>query len=73
VIIGLDFGEELHWLLVLGEWSNMIGYEVGCSPARVYTRAKTSPVGRTSSMNGKMTWLPTWLLFLLGEIVIRLD
>ena len=42
--VNVDYGEEVHWLRILGEWSNMIGYKVGSSPARVYTMAKTSHV-----------------------------
>ena len=62
--IGLDYGEELHRSLILGEWSNMIGYEVGCSPAKVYSTAKTSPVGRTLSMNGKNDMVAATLFLL---------
>ena len=41
---GLDYGEEVHWSRILGEWSNMIGYKMDSSPARLYTTAKTSPM-----------------------------
>ena len=40
----LDYGEEMHMSRILGKWSNMIGYEMGSSTARVYTMAKTSPM-----------------------------
>jgi hypothetical protein len=26
----------VQWLIILGEWSNMIGYEMGASPTGVY-------------------------------------
>jgi hypothetical protein len=40
----LDYGEEVHWSRNLGEWSNVIGYEMGSSPAKVYTTIKSSPM-----------------------------
>ena len=41
----LDYNEEVHpQSIVLGEWSNMIGYEMSSSLAGVYTIAKTSLV-----------------------------
>ena len=36
----------------------MIGHKMGSSLAKVYTKAKTSPV-ENLKMNGKLTWLPT--------------
>ena len=42
--VGLDYNEEVHRSRILGEWSNMIGYEMGFSPDRVYTTTKTSLV-----------------------------
>ena len=39
-----NYGEEVHRSRISGEWSNMIGYEMGSSPARVSTMAKTSLV-----------------------------
>ena len=63
--IGLDYSEEVHWSRILGEWSNVIGYETGSSLARVYTMAKTCLVKKLST-DEKMTKLPTWQhLFLL--------
>ena len=44
--VGLDHGEEVHWSRSLGEWSNMVGYEMGSSRVGVYQ-------WRTSSVNGK--------------------
>jgi hypothetical protein len=41
----LHYKEEEHRSRNLGEWSNMIGYEMGTSPAGVYTMPKISPVG----------------------------
>ena len=41
---GLDCGKEVHQSTILEEWSNMIGYEMGSSPARVYNTTKTSPM-----------------------------
>ena len=40
----LDYGVEVHQSRMLGEWNNMIGYEMGSSLSRVYTTAKISPV-----------------------------
>ena len=37
----LDYNEEVHQSKIEGEWSNMIGYKTGSSPAKVYTMAKT--------------------------------
>ena len=31
----LDHGKDVHQLRILEEWSNMIGYKKGSSPARV--------------------------------------
>jgi hypothetical protein len=42
--VGSDYSEEVHWLRLLGEWSNKIGYKVGFSPARVYITTNTSLV-----------------------------
>lgn len=36
----LDYGEEVHELRILEEWSNMIGYGMGSSLAGVYSTAK---------------------------------
>ena len=33
--VGLDYGEGVHWSNVMGECSNVIGYEMSYSPARV--------------------------------------
>ena len=41
---GLDCGEEVHLLMILGEWSNMIGYKMGSASAGVYNAIKTSAV-----------------------------
>ena len=41
--VNLDYG-EVHITRILGEWSNMVGFEMGPSPAGVYTMAKTSLV-----------------------------
>ena len=43
-MVGLDYSEEVHQSRFLGGWSNMIGYRVGSSLARVCTTAKTSLV-----------------------------
>ena len=40
----LDYNEEVNWPRILGERSNMIAYEMGASPAMIYTTTKTSPV-----------------------------
>ena len=40
---GLIHNEEMHQSRILGEWSNMIGYNMGSSPAMVYTTVKTYP------------------------------
>ena len=39
---GLDYDEVVQWSRILGEWSNMIGYKLGSSLAKVYTMAKSS-------------------------------
>jgi hypothetical protein len=39
---GLDYDEEVHLLRILGEWGNMIGYEMGSSSIKVYIIAKAS-------------------------------
>ena len=41
---GLDYGEDLHQLRILGKWSNMTGYELGSSPVGAYPTTKTSLV-----------------------------
>ena len=28
---GLDYGEEMHWSKILGEWSDTTGYKMGPS------------------------------------------
>jgi hypothetical protein len=38
----LDYGEEVHGLRILEEWSSMIDHEMEFSLARVYTKAMTS-------------------------------
>ena len=58
----------MHWSSIWEEWSNMIGYEMGSSPAGVYTMAKT---WRTSRMDENMTWLSTWHDVLLGGLLQR--
>jgi hypothetical protein len=56
----LDYGEELHRSGgILGEWSDMIGYEMGSSPMRLYTTAKTISVKEILSMDEKLTWMST--------------
>ena len=40
----LDYGEEVHGLRILEEWSKMIDYEMGYLLAGVYTTAMTSLV-----------------------------
>ena len=42
-MVGLEYGEELRWSRILGEWSNTSGYEMGSSLATVYSIAKTFP------------------------------
>ena len=42
--VSLDYGEEIHLLRILGEWSNMIGYKMSSSPAGNFSAAKTSPI-----------------------------
>ena len=39
---GLDYAQEVRWSRILGEWSKMIGYQMGSSPVGVCTMAKTS-------------------------------
>jgi hypothetical protein len=38
--VGLDYGEKVDKSSICRQWSNMIGYETGSSPARVYTMAR---------------------------------
>ncbi len=40
----MDYGEEVHRSRVLGDWSNLNGYEMGCSLVGVYTMVKIFPV-----------------------------
>ena len=47
--LGFDFGEEIHQSRILGEWSNMIGYDKGSSPTTVYTTAKTFSGGESQA------------------------
>ena len=54
----VDYGEKMHRSRILGEWSNMIGYKMGSSLARVYTTAKTCLMESFKHV-WKMTWLPT--------------
>ena len=39
----LDYGEEVQWLRILREQSNMTIYKMGSSSAKAYTMAKTFP------------------------------
>ena len=41
---GWVYGDEVQRSRNLGEWSNMIVYERGSSPAMMYTTSKTSPM-----------------------------
>ena len=47
IIVGfkdaLDSNEEVHQSRNFGEWSNMVGYEMGSLLAGVYTTTKTPP------------------------------
>jgi hypothetical protein len=38
---GLNYGEEVHHSRISGEWSNMIGFGMNSSLAKVYTTPKT--------------------------------
>jgi hypothetical protein len=38
----IDYGEEVHQLRILEEWGNMIGYEMGFPPAKVYGQGFSS-------------------------------
>ena len=40
----LGYGDEVPWSRIFSGWSNMIGYKMSSSHARVYTMAKTSLV-----------------------------
>ena len=40
----VDYIEEVQCSRILGEWNNMVGFELGSSRAGVYTTAKPSPV-----------------------------
>ena len=63
----LDYGEEVHWSRVLGERSNMIGYKM-CLHQSGFTLRPKIFWWRISSMDERMTWLPTWQhSFLLGQ------
>ena len=42
--VGSCYGEEVHRSSSLGEWSNVIGYEMGSSHVGVYTMVETSLV-----------------------------
>jgi hypothetical protein len=47
---GLDYSEEdVHRSRILGEWSNMIGYEMDSSPPKFYT----TPVEKFQAWMGK--------------------
>jgi hypothetical protein len=48
---GLDYSEEdVHRSRILGEWSNMIGYEMDSSPPQFYTTLNMLiSVGNTNS------------------------
>jgi hypothetical protein len=37
-----DYGEEVHESINLGEWSTVIGYEMGSPQTTLYTTANTS-------------------------------
>jgi hypothetical protein len=39
----------------LGKWNNTTGYEMGSSPAKVYTYSQDFFNGKPSSLNEKMT------------------
>ena len=42
----------------LGEWSNLNGYKMGCSPAGVYTMAEVYPVEEERKKRTSMSF--TW-------------
>ena len=60
--VGLDYGEELHWSRSLGEWSNMIGYEMGSSERGGVTGGE---------FQAWRTWLANMAVFFAREILWR--
>ena len=58
----MGYSEEVHWSRSLGEWSNIVGYEMEILMVGVYTTAKTFAVenfkhGRNHDMVVNMTTL----------------
>jgi hypothetical protein len=51
---GLDYDKEVHQSRISGEWSNLIGYEMGFSPAKVYTTPKTLCMDEKNDMDANM-------------------
>ena len=70
-IYELDLGhyvEGVHQSRILGEWSNVINYEMGSSLIGVYTTTIFFSLVKNSKDGcKKITWLSTWQHFLLGE------
>ena len=65
----LDYGEEVRWPRSLGEWSNMVGHEMGFSSAGVYSTAETPSGEELRAQMKSMTWLSIWqLLFLVRGV-----
>ena len=64
--VGLDYGEEVHWSQILGQCNIMICYEMGPSLIGVHITTKTFLV-EDFKHGRKMTWIPTWQQFWLGE------
>lgn len=64
----LDYGKEVQWSRILGEWGNMIGHQMGSSSVGVYNMVETSLV-EDFKHGVKMMWLWIWQhsFFLLGE------
>jgi hypothetical protein len=44
----------MHQPRISGEWSNLIGYEMGFSPGKVYTTPKTSSMDEKNDMDANM-------------------
>ena len=52
-------------------WRNTIGCKMGLSVAGVYTTAKTSPMENFKYGWKKLTWWPTWQIFLARGVLQR--
>lgn len=66
------YGKGVHRSKILGEWSNVINYDMGVSPTRIYTTTNTFFLGgELQGWMKRMIWLSSWQYFFVRGVSVE--